>query len=107
MNQKPLKQAHKMESSKRRRELMIGLTGTREAVVCVEVTHLIEAVGLNKAERLIAALAGMKATVRSPYSSRERVIRCGNCVVSREQVIDAIQEATFKENKSIIDRARG
>lgn len=96
-----------MEGVKRRIQLLHGLRRTRDDTVYLDVTHLIEAVGLEVAERLIKNMAGMVAATRPAYSTTELIIRNGHCTVDRETCILEIERRNIAEAKSAIDRRMG
>ena len=96
-----------MESAKRRSELLYGLRRTREDTVHIDVTHLIEAVGLEISERLIKNMSGMVAATRPAYSTTEVIVRNGNCTVDREDCIMEIERRMITEAKLSIERRTG
>ena len=96
-----------MEASKRRTALLYGLRRTRENLVHVDTTHLIEALGLEGAEKLVKNMTAMISATRPAYSTREVVVRNGYCAVVREECILELEKKNVQEAKSAIDRRMG
>ena len=93
-----------MSDDQRRRELLYGLRRTQEDKVVIDVSHLIQAVGLDEAETLVEDLAELQEAVTTPYSSRERIVRHGYCVVNRNLAVEALERKTVELNKALIDK---
>lgn len=92
-----------MTDKERRSQLLMGLRNTTETIVALNVTHLIQAVGIDQSERLVMNLAGLVSPIRTPYSSKVKIQRSGTCVVKREEAIEAIERATVNSAKKEID----
>jgi len=93
-----------MSDDQRRRELLYGLRRTSEEKVVIDVSHLIQSIGLDEAETLVEDLAEIHEAVTTPYSSRERIVRHGYCVVTRALAVEALERKTVEINKALIDK---
>ena len=97
-----------MSNSERREELIKGLSATGEDKVFVDVSHVIQAIGLVETEKHIESLVEQQE-VENPRAFTPRsalrfaVRRRGIAQVNRSAVLKACKEARAKENKDKID----
>ena len=82
-----------MTDAERRQRLIKGLEATGAEEVCINFSHLAQAVGMTKAESLVGNLVQTNELVKSPMSSKVTMKRAGMCTVDRVAVLEACNKA--------------
>lgn len=97
-----------MSDEQRRDELIMGLAATAHEKVFVNVSHLIQAIGLNEAEKLVESLTDIEeanALAFRPNSTlRARYVRSGMAQIDRGLALEACRKAKQDATKKAIQR---
>lgn len=98
-----------MSDEQRREELIMGLSATGEEACFVNVSHLAQAVGMEKMGDLVESLVETHEVVNpnlSPRSTlRTRNVRNGVAQVNRNDVLEACLKAKADSSKKAIDKS--
>lgn len=94
--------AQQMSNEERRDRLIKGLEATGAEEVCINFSHLAQAVGMTKAESLIGTLVQSNELVKSPMSSKVTLKRAGMCTVDRAAVLEACNKAKIDSKMPLI-----
>lgn len=94
--------AQQMSNEERRDRLIKGLEATGAEEVCINFSHLAQAVGMTKAESLIGTLVQSNELVKSPMSSKVTLKRAGMCTVDRASVLEACNKAKIDSKMPLI-----
>lgn len=102
--------SEEMSDERRRDELIMGLSGTNSDKVFVNISHLIQAVGLKEAEKCVESLVQMEEqenprAFTSRSAMRVHTRRSGICQVNREAALRACHDAKGTQTKKKIDTA--
>jgi len=100
-----------MPAERRRIELIEGMSATLNEVVTINISHLIQSVGLEKADQLSGPMSEtIEAIARErngPSTNRRMTYRRNGMVeVDRLETLEALKEARGKAEKAKIDIAR-
>ena len=97
-----------MSDEQRRDELIMGLAATTHDKVFVNVSHLIQAIGMNEAEKLVESLTDFEETnvlaFRPRSTLRAKYYRAGICQIDRELALEACKKAKQDSAKKAIER---
>lgn len=85
--------AEEMSAKERGERLLKGLNATGDEEVIVTAAHLIQVVGMAKAEELTINLTEARLITESKFSRTPRLTRLGHAQVNREDTIKAVEEA--------------
>jgi len=99
--------SEEMSDEQRRDELITGLSATGNDAVFINLSHLAQAIGLDKAEGYIESLTQTQEYV-NPSLSQKSTLRpktvCGGlCQVDRKSVLEACLKAKADSTKKAID----
>lgn len=103
--------ANEMPDEQRREELILGLSSTQNESVTINVSHLIQAVGLQKADELSGPITATVEAVgkqrNGPATTRQLSFKhSGMTEVDRESTLEALKEAKAKATKDKIDKSK-
>ena len=99
--------SEEMSNDDRREELIQGLSATENETVTIDVSHLIQAIGLKEADRFTESLTDFVMSIKSPRpnsAQRSRYRRTGMATINRQAVLNACIEARAEAAKKKIDK---
>lgn len=99
-----------MDDDTRREQLIRGLSNTQNEEVTIDVSHMIQAIGLKEADRLTEALTDSVMAIGSPRpksAQRAKFQRAGLAKVNRVAVLNACLAARAEAAKKKIDKKLG
>lgn len=94
-----------MSAEERRIRLRHGLKATAAEEVAINISYVIQAVGEEKAEKLVKKLAEMRGLVNSEMTRESKLVRSGIGTFNREEVLKAIEEEIQKDEAKATSEA--